>query len=608
MVQQGIDEVSLCVTLGETGRPANLSCSQSEIERFLRGGQRNNSPWRLQNKQLKTKMTVYVFGHRNPDTDAICSALAYADFLQRTTRPDAVAACCGPPNQRTEYALRKARLAAPRIIMDVRPEVSDVCRRKPIVAYVDEVFHEVYERMKEHNIGAMPVLDREQKFVGLLTLLDLLKVIFEGDSDPAVARRVTSSVTKVCSAVNGSLQHVVNPDETNEMIVMVGAMSAEGFTKRLHQFASSHLLVVSGNRPTIQLPALEHCVRVLVVTGGYQLSPGLLQLAKLNNVTVVTSEFDTATTTMRIRSARLIDEAIQKDCQTLSSKLPVADARQLLERSPQKLFPVLDDQGRLFGVLSKSDLINPPKTQLVLVDHNELAQAVVGADESDIVEVLDHHRLGGSLKSDQPIRFINEPVGSTCTLVARQFRAAGIDPTPGIALCMASGIISDTLHLRSPTTTDVDRDTLRWLTTHCNVDLEQFVREFFEVGSSLRTHAAEKVVREDCKEFEDRGHRFSISQIEEIGFELFWDRRDELLQALIQLTQERNLEFSALLVTDIISNGSLLLLSHEPEFWEAINYPTVERQLYKLDDVVSRKKQLLPLISRLLEMAAADSR
>lgn len=553
-------------------------------------------------------MTVYVFGHRNPDTDAICSALAYADLLQRTTRPDAVAACCGTPNQRTEYALRKARLAAPPIIMDVRPEVSDVCRRTPIVAYDDEVFQEVYERMKEHNISALPVLDRNGRFLGLLTLLDLLKIIFDGDSDPTLARRVTSSVNKICSVLKGRLLHAVEPDEKSHLMVMVGAMSAEGFTKRLLQIPSAQLLVVSGNRPTIQLPALEHCVRLLVVTGGYELSPGLLQLAELNGVTVIASDFDTATTTMRIKSARLIESAIQKDCQTLSAKLPVAEAKEVLEHTHQKLFPVLDDQGCLYGVLSKSDLINPPKTKLVLVDHNELSQAVVGADESDIVEVLDHHRLGGNLKSDQPIRFVNEPVGSTCTLVAKQFRASGIDPTPGIALCMASGIISDTLNLRSPTTTDVDRKTLQWLGEFCEVDLETFVQEFFEVGSALRSQPSAKVVREDCKEFVDRGYRFSISQIEEIGFELFWERRNELLDSLIQLTEERNLEFSALLVTDIISNSSLLLLSHEQDFWEAINYPTVERQLYKLDNVVSRKKQLLPLISQLLESAVREAR
>ncbi len=549
-------------------------------------------------------MTVYVFGHRNPDTDAICAALAYADLLQRTSRPDAVAACCGAPNQRTEYALRRARLAPPRIVMDVRPELADVCRRDPIVAYDDEVFQEVYERMKEHNIGAVPVLDRQGHFRGLLTLLDLLKVVFEGDSDPVLSRQVSSSVVKICSVLHGELRHSIDTEEPTDLLVMVGAMSAEGFTKRLHQYPAERLLVVSGDRPTIQLPALEHGVRVLVVTGGYELSPGLLQLAKLNRVTVLNSSFDTATTTMRIKSARRIDSAIQHECLTLSTKLPVADARKQVERSRQKLFPVLDDQGKLVGVISKSDMVNPPKPQLVLVDHNELSQAVTGADEADIVEVLDHHRLGGSLRSDQPIRFINEPVGSTCTLVARQFRAAGIEPTPGIALCMASGIISDTLNLRSPTTTDVDRDILKWLSGFAAVDLEQFVQEFFEVGSALRSQPAATVVREDCKEFVDRGHRFSISQIEEIGLELFWERSAELRDALVQLSVDRKLDFSLLLVTDIISNGSLLLMSSEPDFWEEINFPRLERFLYKLDGVVSRKKQLLPLVCQLLENSA----
>ncbi len=207
-------------------------------------------------------MTVYVFGHRNPDTDAICAALSYADFLQRTSRPDAIAACCGPPNQRTEYALKQARLAAPRIVMDVRPEVEDVCRREPVVAYDDEVFAEVYERMNENGIGAVPVLDRSGKFIGLLTLLDLLKVIFAGDADPILSRRICSSVGKICQVVQGKLQHLAEAESTVDLLVMVGAMSAEGFTKRLYQFPAEQLLVVSGNRPTIQQPALEHGVHI----------------------------------------------------------------------------------------------------------------------------------------------------------------------------------------------------------------------------------------------------------------------------------------------------------------------------------------------------------
>lgn len=550
-------------------------------------------------------MSLLVFGHRNPDTDAICSALAYADFLKRTTRPDAEAACCGTPNKRTDFALRKAGLQHPRIIMDIRPEIDDVCNHQPVVARHDDVFFEVYRRMQQHEIRAIPVLDANDQILGIVTLLDLLELMLAGGTDPARMREVHSTLDKVASVIGGSFQHAVDPERTDDFVVMVGAMSAGGFTQHMQEFPADRLLVVSGDRPTIQLPALEIGVRALVVTGGYKLSSGLLQLAKTNNVTVINSPYDTATTTMRIKAAQRIESIIDADVVTLPARMTVEVARGQVFRSTQTIFPVTDD-GNLVGVLSKSDLVNPPKQQIVLVDHNELSQAVQGAEDADIVEVLDHHRLGGSLKSNHPIRMQMEPVGSTCTLVARMFRHANMVPTPEIALCMASGMISDTLHLRSPTTTDVDREILDWLQSHCQVDLTEYAQEFFQVGSALRTCTPKQVVSEDCKEFTETGCRFSISQIEEIGFDLFWQRKTELIDALAALAKEHELEFSALLITDIVSNGSLLLMSREPDGWEDINYPQLEDNLYELANVVSRKKQLLPLIISLLESAPAS--
>jgi manganese-dependent inorganic pyrophosphatase len=382
---------------------------------------------------------------------------------------------------------------------------------------------------------------------------------------------------------------------------MVGAMSAHGFKERLHRFRAERLLVVCGDRPTIQLPALECGVRGMIVTGGFDLSPDLLELAQEKNVTVIKSPYDTATTTIKIKTARAILNAIQRKFVTLISEQPLSEARRITDRANQPIFPVTDETGKLVGIVSKSDLLSPPKRKLVLVDHNEISQAVDGAEESDILEVVDHHRLGGSLKTTQPIKLTMEPVGSTCTLIARQFRNHRLNPSPGIAICMVSGIISDTLFLRSPTTTDIDREMLEWLKPFCGLDLESYAQEFFAVGSALRTCTPSQVVREDCKEFTENKHRFTISQIEEIGFELFWNRKDELQAALAELSQSRGLEFSALLVTDIVTNSSLLLMSQEPPGWESINYPRVDRRLYKLDNVVSRKKQLLPLISRLLE-------
>lgn len=546
-------------------------------------------------------MSVLVFGHRNPDTDAICSAIAYADLLQKTTRPEAIAACCGPPNKRTEYVLKQAKLPPPRMVMDVRPEVMDVCQKNVVTARYGDVFYNVYQQMHAKELRAIPIVDGEQKVVGLLSLIRLMEIILNFDQDPQATRTVSSNLQQICDVVGGEFQHGIDPLQQDELLVMVGAMSAGGFIERMEQFRAANLIVVSGDRPTIQLPAIEHGVRALVVTGGYTLSSGLVELAKARKVSVIKSPFDTATTTMRIKSAQFIDSAVDTGFTSLPAKMPIEDARNIVEDSSQAIFPVVNDKGELVGVLSKSDLVNPPKPRLILVDHNELGQAVNGAEEADILEVLDHHRLGGGLKSTQPIRFINEPVGSTCTLVARQFRAAGLTPDPGIALCMASGIISDTLYLRSPTTTDVDREVLNWLSTLVEVDLKQYANDFFAIGSALRTCCADEVVTEDCKEFVEHGQRFSISQIEEIGFDLFWDRRDDLLAALEKMARKNHLEFSALLVTDVVSNGSLLLLSHVSEVWDEINYPRLDRNLYQLDSIVSRKKQLLPLIAQLIE-------
>jgi len=545
-------------------------------------------------------MSLLVFGHRNPDTDAICSALAYADLLRRTTRPDAVAACCGPPNQRTAFALERAGLAPPRIVMDVRPQVEAVCRRPPVTAARGDSFHAVYQRMRDGDLRALPVVDSDGRVVGLVSVLDLMDLFFRDAADARRARTVETSLRTMCEVLGGSFQHAIRPEEREELLVMVGAMSSEGFTERIGAYTPARLVVVCGDRATIQLPAIERGVRALVVTGGYRLTPGLVELARSREVSVILSPYDTVNTTLRLKSSQVIDPVVETDLLTLPARASVAEVRGTVARRSQPVFPVVGDDGRIAGLAFKSDLLGPPRQQLVLVDHNELAQAVAGAEEAEIVEVLDHHRLGGGLASTQPIRFVNEPVGSTCTLVARQFRAAALEPSRGIALCMAAGIISDTLHLRSPTTTDLDRDLLAWLEERCGIDLAGFALDFFAVGSALRSKPPGEVVREDCKEFTEHGVRFSISQIEEIGFDLFWERTPHLRAALEEFAERQRLDFAALLVTDVVSNGSVLLLSREPAGWEEINYPRLDRGLYELPEVVSRKKQLLPLVSRLI--------
>jgi manganese-dependent inorganic pyrophosphatase len=232
------------------------------------------------------------------------------------------------------------------------------------------------------------------------------------------------------------------------------------------------------------------------------------------------------------------------------------------------------------------------------VDHNELSQAVSGAEEAEILEVLDHHRVGGGLNSREPIRFQNDTVGSTCTMVARCYRREGLVPPLGMARCMAAGIISDTLNLSSPTTTPVDRDMLGWLGESCGFDVSAFAEAFFAVGSVLQLLPPREALRSDCKDYTEGPWRLSVAQIEEVGFQHFEANRASLMAAIVDLVAEKNLDFACLLVTDISLNNSLLLVAGNDRLIDAIDYPRLESRLFQLDAVVSRKKQLLPHLAR----------
>jgi manganese-dependent inorganic pyrophosphatase len=541
-------------------------------------------------------MPIFVIGHQNPDTDAICSAIGYADFLKRTTRPKAVPACCGAIPVRTNYVLEQAGVPKPRLITSVRPTAWQVCQKDIVSAKADESFHSVYERMRDTRHRAIPIADEDNKLIGMVSIIQLLQLIMpeaEGARDGS-SRIVQSSLEQVREALSGEFVNAVETDRCQRLAMMVGAMSAGGFTERLHKFPPEELIIVSGDRPTVHLPALEYGVRCLVVTGGFQLSPGLVTLAKQNNVTVLSSPLDTAMTTLLIKSARTVADAVDEACVTFSPTERVQDIRKVVASSAQVLFPVVDEDRELLGVFSKSDLVDPKPAQLILVDHNEYGQAVDGADEANILEVVDHHRLGGSLRTRHPIRFINDPVGSSSTIIARMYRQEALEPDPGVALCLCAGIISDTLFLKSPTTTSVDHEILEWLRPFTGRDLEEFATGFFAAGSALQVQTPPEAVREDCKEFAENGWRFTVSQIEEMNLDLFWKKQDELEAALAELRRERGLDFSCLMITDISKHNSLLLVDGDERISDAMEYPKKENNLLELSGVVSRKKQFLP--------------
>lgn len=545
-------------------------------------------------------MAKWVIGHKNPDTDAICSALAKADLLARTGQEGFRAARCGEVNQRTAFALEKAGLSAPTLVMDVRPKAGEICRRDVVAAHVQESLLEAINRLRRAGMRNMPVVDDNRRVVGMVALQKVVDQLLPRTDGALESRMVETTLTRIKEALNGDFAHAVDPDREQIFLLAVGAMRAEAFGERVKNYPAEQLILVVGNRTTIQRPTIEYGARALVITGGFKLDPDMLERARVKGTTVIETRHETATTTLLIKTARKITGAMSEEFLTFDEKTLVRQIVQAVRGSSQTLFPVLDDEGRLAGVFSKSDLINPPRTQLVLVDHNELGQAVTGASEAEIVEVIDHHRIGGGLVSPAPIRFLNEPVGSTCTIVADQFKGRGLKPDPSIALCLISGIISDTLFLRSPTTTVVDREILEWLVPLARVNLKEYADEFFRAGSALTTHSADEVVALDCKEYEENGWRMVVAQVEELGLENFWPRKAELREALERKREESRADLAALMITDITAQASLLMVCGAEELINELSYPAGEEGLFTLQGVVSRKKQLLPELVRAL--------
>ena len=546
---------------------------------------------------------TWVMGHKNPDTDAICSALAYADLLRRTRLPDAVAACCGHPNARTEWVLQTAGIHRPTLISDINLRAGDICRREVSTARASDSVIEAYREMAAHHYRSLPVIDENGILTGMLALQDLLHLLIPSTEHGDHPRLVTASVEKVAQILEAEVvTSVENAGSEQEFLMMVAGSSEPVMQDRIANMPKDQLLIITGDRVGVQLHAVEAGVRCLVITSNYRPSEAIVHAARLKGTTILITERDTASTTQLIRGARSIQSAVSTDFTSFSPETKLQAIKERLKSNrDQVLFPVCDPEtNRLVGVFSRADLVNPERPRLILVDHNEFSQAVTGAEESEIIEVLDHHRLSGNLVTKEPIQFINKTVGSTCTIVGSAFRGHGLEPSRGIAVCICAGIISDTLNLTSPTTTEEDRSVLEWASRIAEVDVDRFKEDFFSAGSVLRGGNFHEAIGSDRKEFEESGYRVSISQVEEIGFDYFWPAREALQEELRHLIRDHQLDLACLMITDITLNDSLLLIEAPAEIRQKIGYPRRDSHLFILKGVVSRKKQLFPFIGSLL--------
>ncbi|HWZ94238.1 MAG TPA: putative manganese-dependent inorganic diphosphatase [Opitutaceae bacterium] len=552
--------------------------------------------------------TTYIIGHRNPDADAICSAMAYAAFKEARGERGYVAARCGNSNVRIDTILKRFHQPLPLYVNDVTPRVRDVMVTDVVHVPQTATCAEALELIDRHGVNVLPVTADDRHVIGTVTIAQLGSFFLPRINEPRLMRQVTSSLAHIGRALKARVLHTVEPTREEDLFIRVGAMDIRSFGKVSSDdnIPSSQSIIIVGDRWDIQQRSIQLGVRALVITGNLPVEDEVIQLARDSNVAILVSPYDSATTAWVIRTASTIDRLIDHEFASVNADTRIADLRKKIAVSHAHAFVVLSDEGRLQGILTKTDLLRPVKTRLVLVDHNEMTQAVAGANEVTITEIIDHHRLG-PLNTPQPILFINEPVGSTCTIIADLFRREGLTPTPEIAGIMMGGIISDTLHLNSPTSTEKDTQLLSWLSKIAGVDSHALAETIFNSGSVILASPPEKVVRSDFKLYEEEGIRFTVSQVEELGFGNFWQHAKKLAAALKQLRDADRLAFAALLVTDINTQNSLLLVKGNAELISRIHYAHVEKdEIFDLPGIVSRKKQLIPYFSSLLKEMQAD--
>ncbi|WP_438483525.1 putative manganese-dependent inorganic diphosphatase [Oleiharenicola lentus] len=551
---------------------------------------------------------TYIIGHKNPDADSICSAIAYAAFKEARGETGFVAARCGNSNARIDAILERFKTPLPIYLSDVSPRVRDMMTARPISVSMGATCAETLRMFDQNPITVLPVVSAENHAVGTVTLTQLGHFFIPRLDEPRSMRLVRTSLARIVQTLKASVLHLSDGDKLEELYVRIGAMDIGTFWKisEKDNIPAGNSIIIVGDRTDVQQRAIELGIRALIISGNLPVEPAVVECAKKRGVSIIISAHDTATTAWFVRTAATVEKLVEREFSALNPDSRITDIRRKFGQNAAHAMMVTNDDGTLLGILTKSDLLKPVPTRIVLVDHNELTQAVSGADEVTVAEIIDHHRLG-PMATQQPILFINEPVGSTCTIIADLFRRHGLKPSPNLAGIMMSGLISDTLLLQSPTSTPKDADILAWLESHANITGKALAELIFSSGSVILASAPDKVVRSDFKIYDEEKIRFSVSQVEELGFDNFWQHSKALTQALHDLRKSEKLAFACLLVTDINTQNSLMLVKGEPEFIQRISYSHVEQdEIFDLPGVVSRKKQLIPYLTSVLREMSAD--
>jgi manganese-dependent inorganic pyrophosphatase len=535
---------------------------------------------------------IYVIGHKSSDLDSVASAHAYARLLQLQGEEQAIAARHGDLKPEIRFVLERYKVEPPEAIEDVYLQVRDVMRRGVISAYLDQPLLEAGQLLQEHNRRSMPVVDEENKVHGIIAVEDFAKLFFN-DLDPQAVNRIPLQRDNLVRALKGRV--LVEGRRKLGNRVLVGAMQAETMV----DYIEPGSLVVLGDREDAQLAAIEHGAGALVITGDLLVSERTLAAAKQYGVLVISTGHHTFTAVRLINLSISTQHIMNREFNFCHPEDQMSEVQSTLAR--RRSLPVVNNDGKLVGYLSRTDLINARPKRVILVDHNEQSQAVDGIEEAELLGIIDHHRVA-DVHTNKPIMFRADPVGCTGTIIAGLYSEAGIAIPREVAGLLLAGLLYDTLILRSPTCTPRDERVAAELAEITGEQIEQYGHEIFAAAAAdLSERTAMELLTADFKEFTVRDTKFAIGTVETASPSTVEKRGKELLQTMRQLAQERGYSSFLFMIVDIINMRTRLLISGGEHAVAEVLAAPLEPDGHSIvvENLVSRKKQLVPLLSRI---------
>lgn len=533
---------------------------------------------------------IYVTGHRNPDTDSIASAIGYAELKQRLNPGDEyIPVRLGEVNAQTRWALERSGAQLPQFLDHVSLRALDVMRRDHPYAHEDASLRDVGIAMAKADSDLVPIVDDDDKVVGVLTARDIARRYVKETSEPSSFSDRPPSVDLIVETLGGTM--VLRPER--RLDGRLWAVTVD--VGRMGHTMGPHDIVIVGNRTDAQLRAIEIGVALIVTPYGEEPDEEIIAQAKAKGTGLMVSPVDSYVTGRLVSLSVPVREVMSRTPLTVEPDDLLSDISERIQEIHYGAAIVVDEHSALIGVVTRSELVNPAPREVLLVDHAEQAQSVPGIGEAHIVEILDHHHIG-SVETRFPVAATFDPVGSTATLVIERFRANGREPKRPTAMMLLAAVLSDTVILTSPTTTDRDRAVVDYLEELLELNATEFGTQMFESGSDVGDVPAEEIIRRDAKEYEIRaGRRVCIAQIECVGKGLL-ARKKELLDVLEAARKAEDLTFYALMVTDIVAKGTELLVAGDQLPVQRAFGVEPDGGVYDLPGVMSRKKQVAPML------------